>query len=150
MNESDYTTTLVVPQSPAEVFTAITDVRGWWSENIDGSAAAPGDEFHYQYQDQHGCHVQVTEAVPGTRVTWTVLDNYFAFVSDHREWTGTRIVFDIAKGAGQTRLVFTHRGLTPEFDCFDVCSNAWAFYVDTSLFELVTIGKGRPNPKEQQ
>ena len=41
------------------------------------------------------------------------------------------------------------RGLVPEYECFNVCSNAWGFYVKTSLRSLITTGKGRPNQKEK-
>ena len=35
MGES-YATSFRVDQSPAEVFKAVTNVRGWWSEEIEG------------------------------------------------------------------------------------------------------------------
>ena len=39
MTTSDFTTALVVDQTPNEVFNAITNVRGWWSEEIEGGTA---------------------------------------------------------------------------------------------------------------
>jgi hypothetical protein len=35
----------------------------------------------------------------------------------------------------------------PTFACYGDCSGAWGFYVDESLRELITTGKGQPNPK---
>jgi hypothetical protein len=41
-----------------------------------------------------------------------------------------------------------HRGLVPEFECFEACSSAWGFYVNGSLKRLITTGRGEPNPEE--
>jgi hypothetical protein len=149
-NDRSYTTILVVEQSPEEVFAAVTDVRGWWSQNIAGDTAAAGDEFTYRYKDAHYCRVQVTEALPGERVVWQILDNRFDFIGDQSEWIGTEVVFDIDIAEGKTRLRFAHLGLLPDHECFDVCSNAWRFYVGDSLRKLITTGVGQPNPKEKQ
>jgi hypothetical protein len=42
MKTKYYTTSFTVDQSPDEVFDSITNVRGWWSEEIDGSTDKPG------------------------------------------------------------------------------------------------------------
>ena len=44
MHERDYTTSFTVAQRPEQVFEAINNPRGWWSENIQGSTDdAPRD-----------------------------------------------------------------------------------------------------------
>lgn len=61
------------------------------------------------------------------------------------EWTGTKIIFDISETGDKTKLVFTHEGLVPEVECYGACSLAWTEYVQHSLFNLITTGKGDPN-----
>ena len=55
-------------RSPADVFAAVVDVRGWWSQDIQGDTATAGGEFTYRYTDVQYCRVQVAEAGPGERV----------------------------------------------------------------------------------
>ena len=81
---------------------------------------------------------------------WRVLDNYFDFTEDKTEWIGTDLVFELSPKNGQTEIRFTHRGLVPAYECFDICSNAWGTYINSSLRKLITTGKGQPNPKENQ
>jgi hypothetical protein len=45
MTSQNFTTTFSVDQTPQEVFEAIKNVRGWWSEEIEGSTDKVGDEF---------------------------------------------------------------------------------------------------------
>jgi uncharacterized protein YndB with AHSA1/START domain len=148
MDFQDFTATFTVDQTPEEVFTAINDVRAWWSGDVEGSTGTVGDVWTYRYKDIHYSKQEITELVPGKRVAWHVLDGYLDFTEDKTEWTGTDIVFDITQEDGKTEVRFTHRGLTPEFECFEGCSNAWGFYIKGSLQELISSGQGQPNPKE--
>ena len=144
-----FTTTLSVDQSPDEVFAAVLNVRGWWSENIDGPTDQPGELFTYHHQDVHRSTMRVAEMTGPTRVVWHVVDNHFNFTDDANEWKGTEIHFDITRVGTKTELRFTHLGLVLAYECFDVCSGAWDFYLQTSLRGLIRTGKGLPNPLEQ-
>ena len=144
----NYTRTFSVDRTPLEAFEAITNVRGWWSEDVEGVTDQVGAEFKYRNKDIHRCTVRVTELVPGRKVSWLVLENYFNFIEDQTEWEGTEVVFDIVEKEGGAEVRFTHVGLVPEYDCYDVCTNAWAGYLNGSLPNLINKGKGQPNSKE--
>jgi len=140
-----FTTTFLVDQSPEEAFDAITNVRGWWSQEIEGDTARLGGEFTYHYQDVHRCKMRVVEAVPGKRIAWHVLENHFSFTKDKTEWKDTRIVFEISPRGTQTEVKFTHQGLVFEYECYQVCADAWTSYVTVSLRNLISTGQGNPN-----
>jgi hypothetical protein len=93
--------------------------------------------------------MKVTEMVLNKKVVWLVMDNYFNFTEDKTEWTNTKIVFEISTHGKKTEVRFTHQGLVPAYECFDVCSNAWGSFVNGSLRNLIVTGKGKPNPKEK-
>ena len=149
MTNKNFTTGFSVDNAPKEVFDAINNVRGWWSEEIEGGTEKLNDEFNYHYEDIHSCKMKLTEVVPGKKVVWRVLDNYFKFTKDKSEWIGTKIIFDISEKDNKTQLIFTHQGLVPEYECFDICKNAWTTYIQNSLRSLITTGKGMPNGKDK-
>ncbi len=148
MEKKDFTTTIAVDRSAKEVFTAINEVTGWWSENINGKTNALNSEFIYNYKDVHICKIKITEMVPDKKVVWHVLENHFNFTKNKSEWKGTNIVFEISENNGKTQLTFTHIGLVPEYECYQVCEDAWTSYIQGSLKNLITQGKGKPNTKE--
>lgn len=149
MSDQNYTTSFTVDQTPEEAFAAINNVRGWWSGEIEGSTDKLGEEFTYRYKDIHYSKQKITELVPGKKVVWHVLDGFLEFVKDKTEWTGTDITFDISKKGDKTEVRFTHVGLAPKVECFNVCSDAWGFYINSSLRNLITSGKGEPNKQEK-
>jgi len=148
MATNDFTTTILVQQTPREVFDAINNVRGWWSESVEGNTDQLNEEFLYYYKDVHISKMRIIELIPGKKVTWLVLENEFNFTTDKNEWKGTNIVFEISENDKQTELRFTHVGLTPAYECYDVCRDAWTSYIQGSLKNLIETGKGNPNAKE--
>jgi len=145
MSATDFTTTIKVDQSPQEVFDAVTNVRGWWSEEIEGSTIKLNEVFDYHYEDVHHCKIKLIEVIENQKVVWLVEENYFKFTQDKAEWTGTKPTFEIAEKDGKTELRFTHFGLTSEYECFEICRDAWTNYIQNSLKKLITTGKGEPN-----
>jgi len=148
MQSKGFSTSFAVDQSPKEVFEAVNNVRGWWSENLDGNADELGATFKFQYKDIHRSTQKITELVSDKKVVWHVIDSRLNFVEDKAEWRGTDIVFEISKKNGKTELQFTHVGIVPEIECYDKCSRGWSIYVGESLRSLITTGKGSPAPSE--
>jgi hypothetical protein len=148
MKTSDFTTAILVRQSRKEVFNAINNVRGWWSEEIEGNTNKLNAEWTYHYKNVHRCKMKIIEFIPEEKVVWLVTDNHFNFTEDKTEWKGTKIRFELFKKNFQTHLLFTHEGLVPQYECYEICSDAWSNYVQNSLKNLITTGKGKPNVKE--
>ncbi|HEY4326567.1 MAG TPA: SRPBCC domain-containing protein [Mucilaginibacter sp.] len=148
MNNQDFSTTILVDQTPKQAFDAINNVRGWWSEEVEGGTEKLNDEFTYHFKDVHNCKMKLTEVIPDKKVVWLVTDNYFNFVNDQNKWKGTKVSFDISKKDDKTQISFAHLGLVPDFECYDICQNAWSDYINNSLRNLITTGKGTPNPKK--
>jgi len=145
----NFTMSVWLDQTPRQVFDAVRNVRGWWSQNLEGPSVHKGDEFIYRAGDVHHCTIRVTKVVAERTIVWEVVDNYFSFETGPNEWKGTSIRFDISTEGDKTRLDFTHEGLVPRFECYDICAKSWGDYVGKSLLGLITNGVGSPNPKEE-
>ncbi|MFN8286714.1 MAG: SRPBCC domain-containing protein [Chitinophagales bacterium] len=142
MTTNNFTTTIVVDNSPAEVFDAVNNVRGWWQGEIKGDNTRLNDEFTYQMLEFHFSVQKVVELVPNQKVVWLVTESNLSFTKKKDEWTGTKIIFDITTRDNKTCLQFTHEGLTPQFECYGACSKGWADLIEKSLVSLITTGKG--------
>jgi uncharacterized protein YndB with AHSA1/START domain len=146
MENKDFTTTVLVNETPEDVFAAINNIRGWWSEDVDGSTDMPHHEF--LYRDKHlWSRMKITELTPAKKVVWQVVESQMDNFEGGREWNGTSLVFDISKKGEKTQIRFTHSGLTPQCECYAVCSNSWNFYINHSLRNVITTGKGEPIKK---
>jgi hypothetical protein len=145
LTKTDFTIAIRVSKSPMVAFEAIVNPRAWWGQTIEGNADVLGEEWSYRYKDIHFSKHRTTELVPGRKVVWHVVDGTLAFVADKTEWTGTDIVFEIMPKDGGAEVRFTHRGLVPNVECFDACSNAWSGLISNSLRNLIEAGSGSPD-----
>jgi hypothetical protein len=152
MKNKNFTTTLIVDQTPEEVFNVVRNVRGWWSgyysEEIKGDTEELNDEFSFRAGGgAHYSRQKLIEVVPNKKVVWLVTDSKLDFLEKKDEWTGTKVIFDILKKDTRTQLVFTHDGLMPEIECYDACAPAWSQYLHNKLLPLITSGKGNTGKK---
>lgn len=140
--ETGFVTTITVDASAAAVFSAVSNVRGWWQGEISGSNEKVGDTFNYRMETFHYSTQQVVELIPGEKIVWLVTDSNLTFTKSKNEWTGTKIIFEITAAGNKTQLRLTHAGLVPDFECYKDCSGGWTSLVQQSLYSLITTGKG--------
>jgi hypothetical protein len=143
MKKQDFTTTIVVDQTPKQVFNAINNPQAWWSGEIKGSTGNLNDEFTYRYKELHLSKQRIVEMIPDQKVVWLVTESSINYAEDKKEWTGTKISFEISEQDNKTQLRFTHLGLDPDIECFDSCSNSWSQLIQQGLRSLITTGKGK-------
>lgn len=143
MNHRDFTTTIVVEQSPSEVYKAINNSGAWWNDDIEGNTDKLNNEWNYYFEDNHRCKLKTIEMIPDKKVVWLVEENYFKFTKDSSEWTGNKITFEISRQGDKTQLVFTQIGLVSTYECYNVCRDAWTGFIQKSLQSLITTGKGQ-------
>ncbi len=148
MNNQDFTTTILVDQTPNEAFNAIKKFKTWWSEDIEGETDKLDETFFYHYKDVHLSKIKLIEMIPNKKLVYQVMANEFSFTKDKSEWVDTKLVFDISTEGRQTKVKFTHEGLVPEYECYNVCHDAWTGFIQNSLKNLIVTGKGQPNPKD--
>ena len=152
MKNKNFTTAIIVDQTPEEVFNAVRNVRGWWSgyysEEIKGDTEDLNDEFSFRAGGgAHYSRQKLVEAIPSKKVVWLVTDSKLDFLEKKDEWTGTKVIFDISTKGNKTELVFTHEGLIPEIECYNSCAPAWSQYLQNKLLPLITKGEVNTNKK---
>lgn len=148
MVNQNYTSEFTVKKEAQTVFNAIKNFRAWWSEEIDGETGILGKAFFYHYKDVHLCKVKLIEELRNKKLVYLVTDNEFSFVEDKTEWINTKLIFEIFEEENQTKVIFTHDGLTKADECYEVCNDAWNGYIQGSLKSLIETGVGKPNAKE--
>ncbi|MFD2872041.1 SRPBCC domain-containing protein [Mucilaginibacter ximonensis] len=143
-NTTEFSCTISVPQPASEVFKAISQVSQWWVADVDGSADQPGAVFTVHFGTTW-VKFQITGWTPGQQVTWQVIDCTLPWNrTDEQEWNGTAILWLLENDGALTRVTFTHEGLSV-LDCAGQCEKAWTGYIQQSLFNYVSTGKGLPN-----
>jgi hypothetical protein len=147
MKKQDYTTTILVKATPNKTFKSINHVAAWWTENIEGNSEKLHDIFTIHFGETF-VTMKIAESVPDKKVLWNVTDCYLPWLADKKEWTDTRIVFEISAEGDSTRIQFTHVGLTPQVECYDNCVKGWNQYFKESLAKLINEGKGLPQRKQ--
>jgi len=143
MEKQDYNCVINANVSAREAFDAISNVSKWWTENLEGASQKAGDIFIVTFGETF-VTFKVTEAKPGKKMVWQVLDCYLHWLNNKTEWTGTQMVFDITAETNSTRIEVTHVGLAPEVECYESCVKGWDFYLKKSVFKLLTEKKGMP------
>ncbi|MDQ2860386.1 MAG: SRPBCC domain-containing protein [Pseudomonadota bacterium] len=126
------------PERVYEALTTADGVRAWWMRDADLEPRIGGaGEFRFQGHEL-ATKVSVEDLAPPARVAWRVT------ASQHPEWVGTTISFDLRPEAGGAALAFAQRGYAEAGDCYALCTTGWTHYL-ASLKAYVETGKGDPH-----
>ncbi len=88
--------------------------------------------------------MRVESRQPDREVRWLCTGAHMAQFLQNDEWPGTRLIFRLSADAqGRTVLDFEHIGLVPAFECYELCSGGWRYFMD-SLRSFVETGRGTP------
>lgn len=142
-----YQQSFIAQAPPAALYAALTTpegLRGWWTQECE-VATAVGGILHFRFGGTHKA-MRIERLEPGRAVRWLCTAAHIDLdqLTHKDEWVGTQLVFDLTPdGQGQTRLDFEHRGLVPAFECYDLCSNGWRYFLG-SLRQFVETGHGTP------
>ena len=129
------------PPAVSALFTSADGVSRWWGPT-EGDADAGGTLI--TSFGQYGANaMRVLEAGP-TRIVWeSIAADGHPPTGHTKEWLGTTIQFDITPADDRTELRFTHAGLTPQLQCWDVCVAAWTQFLG-SIQSAAETGTGAP------
>jgi len=141
MSTQNFSYTFTTSKPTDEVFKILIDPKKWWNglhdEIITGKSEQPDDVFIFDAGNGvHHTEQKLIEVILAQKIVWKVTDSNLTFASKNDEWTGTKIGFDISQKDNNTQVVFTHDGLTPQFECYGDCSSAWIQYLEKLEKEL--------------
>ncbi|HYV90539.1 MAG TPA: SRPBCC domain-containing protein [Chitinophagales bacterium] len=141
MNNQDYTATIKVTKYPSAIFKHINDVSKWWTKDFEGQSTKLNDEF-INHGDPHYSKQKLIEIIPDKKIVWLVTDSKLNWIEkDKHEWTGTKMIFELAPEGDNTLLKFTHQGLVPEKECYERCALGWNMVIKERLFNFITDDK---------
>jgi len=148
VEKKDYHRTIMVTASPAEAMKKISQVNHWWKHDFSGSAEKLNDRFTVPFSELNGeksfVDFVVSEFEPNIKTVWKVIDCNLPWFKDKKEWNNTEVVFEISSERNKTKIDFTHIGLVPGVECYDVCEKGWDGHVTKSLLSFINEGKGNP------
>ena len=144
MESKNFTTTIEVEESPADVFRSITsDVSKWWGgKDLKGNSTKLHDEFVINHPGAHYSNQKLVEVIPDRKVVWLVTESTLHWLQkDKHEWKNTKMIFDITRKGDRTILHFTHEGLVPEKECYSLCHEGWNMVIKDYLFNYISKGE---------
>lgn len=147
MNETEesYSTEINVTATPETVFKAITsEIDKWWTTSSN-EALVVGDKLEVRFGKTTYKVMSVTKSSPNEAIDWKVEEANIGHegLFKKNEWVGTTINWTIEGSSNGSNIFFTHTGLVPSFECYDVCQGGWNYFL-MSLKNFLNTGKGTP------
>lgn len=136
----NYQHTITAPVSASVAYHGISQVSGWWAKHVEGHT-----ESHFTVRfGTTWVTFDVTEMTPYSRIVWLATDCYLPWLTNKTEWSGTRVVFEIASAHDLTSITMVHHGLVPQAECYAQCEAGWNEHFGESLTRFLTEHVGMP------
>jgi len=127
-SDTSYTQTLTLAATCEEVFAALTDpdqVTAWWSARSTTGSGQAGGQLQITFgAEERPTVMQVLAAHRPDVVVWEVTSS--PLIPD---WEGTQQTFTMTTTEDGCRLNFTHHGLVPALECFELCNVDWGRFL---------------------
>lgn len=133
-----------VARSRNEVFEIITnEVSKWWGgKDLSGNTNKLNDEFVVNHPGAHYSKQKLIELIPERKVVWLVTESQLDWLEkDKAEWTGTKMIFELANKGDKTEINFRHEGLVPGKECYERVKAGWNMIITDFLHNYITDGK---------
>ena len=145
MSGRSYSTKILVSAEPESVYNAITnDIDKWWTE-LSNQARQVGDLLIVRFEKTTSWGLTISEAFPNRSLVWKVAqaNHDLEGITAKDEWKGTTIKWKIAGNEKRSTVTFTHKGLVPALQCYEICETGWDYFLG-SLKSYLETGKGWP------
>lgn len=132
--KATYSVAIVFAKSSADVFHHVTKLSEWWPEEFVGEKINLNTAFVFRTGDGHYSKNKVTEFVPNKKLAWQTTESHRK--GDNFDWTGTKMIFELASNGDSTLLTFTYDGVVLENEkdrLVQVCD----FCIKDSLYNFV-------------
>lgn len=136
LEDKSYSNKLEIETSDKDAFEALsTKVGEWWGDQ-DKPVKQVGDVFTMSWGEPW-YQFKVVELIPNKLIVWECIDSK-QIIGDldgvEKEWVGTQLQWKIDKlDQNKIELRFNHKGLVPEFICYDFCSSTWDRFIEFNL-----------------
>jgi len=141
--DGNYRAIIELPKSREFVFDCVRQVSKWWNkEDFEGNSSKLNDEFVISHPGRHYSKQKLVEVIPNQKMVWLVTESKLDWLKgDKSEWTNTKMIFEIIIKGNQAVLQFTHEGLVPKKECYELCERGWNMVIKEQLFNFITVGK---------
>lgn len=148
MSGRSYTTEILISATPESVYDAITKhIDKWWTE-LSNQAVQAGDQLSVRFEKTTSWVMTVSEASPNQSLIWKVTEAHHDLegITATDEWKDTTITWKIAGTEAGSKVTFTHEGLVPTLECYEICEAGWGYFLG-SLKNYLETGRGSPYTK---
>jgi len=148
IGKKNYHQTIILNVPVADAMKKISQINLWWRKDYSGTAVKLNDKFTVPFGELNGeisfVDFVISEFVPNKKVVWKVIDCDLPWFKDKKEWNNTEVVFNFSEENGKTKIAFTHIGLVPEVECYEVCEKGWDGHITKDLEKFINEGKTIP------